>query len=54
MTKTVTTGPVPQYFDCVIVGEEYHLRCKVCRAGWSLPVNDQHPGNILVLLNHAR
>ena len=42
------------YYDCKQSGAQWEFRCKVCRAGWSLPVSDRpHPGNILSLFNHA-
>jgi hypothetical protein len=34
-------------------GNKYHLYCKVCGQGWSLPAGGTRLGAILKLLNHA-
>lgn len=48
------SAPLPDYFDAKVVGDSWHLRCKVCREGWALKRSSAHVGNTLHLLNHAR
>lgn len=31
----------------------YVLRCKTCKAAWTLPLKPPHPGNVLKLLDHT-
>jgi hypothetical protein len=47
------TPPLPEQFTAKSVGNQWHLRCRLCNRGWSLPKNNTHPGNLLALLNHA-
>lgn len=47
-------SPLPDHFDAKSVGGDWHLTCKVCKRRWALPKNNDHPGNILRLLNHAK
>jgi len=35
-------------------GDSYHIYCKVCGRGWTLPVVNVSVGNILRLLDHGR
>jgi hypothetical protein len=35
-------------------GSKYHICCKACGQGWSLPVGNIKIGAILKLLDHAR
>ena len=46
--------PLKDYFHAKSNGDKWHLICKKCAVGWSLPKNNKHPGNLLYLLNHAR
>jgi hypothetical protein len=46
-------APLPKYFRVIDAGEDWHLRCKVCGKGWALKKHNDHPGNLLALLNHA-
>lgn len=45
--------PLSEYFDAESDGENWNLFCKQCSRGWSLPKKQDHPGNLLFLLNHA-
>lgn len=47
-------APLPDYFRAESKGKNWHLFCKRCEQGWSLPKDNNHPGNMLHLLNHAR
>jgi hypothetical protein len=47
-------APLSEYYKATSVGDLWHLHCKVCDAGWSLPKGNKHPGNLLRLLDHAR
>jgi len=53
------TGPQPHksllpYYTFKVVGKEFQLQCNQCRQGYALPVGNEHPGNLLSQLNHAR
>jgi len=43
---------VSERYDVVDKGDEWHLFCKICRAGFRLKKPGDHPGNVLALLNH--
>jgi hypothetical protein len=47
-------SPLPEYFRAESDGTHWRLFCKKCKMGWSLPKGNDHPGNLLHLLNHAR
>ena len=47
-------APLPTYFNARSRGNKWHLSCKWCGRVWALPKANDHPGNILHLLNHAR
>jgi hypothetical protein len=51
---TQTEAPLSEYFDAVSKGTKWHLFCKKCGRGWELPKDNEHVGNTLHLLNHAR
>jgi len=53
-TAKQANAPLPEYFDAKDHGQDWHLFCKVCGAGWALAKNNTAPGNVLHLLNHAR
>lgn len=50
----ITKAPLPEYYDAESKVREWHLFCKVCGKGWALKKGDNHPGNLLALLDHAR
>jgi hypothetical protein len=41
------------YYHIETHGSRYHIYCKVCGRGWSLPVGKATIGAVLKLLNHA-
>lgn len=47
-------GPLPDHFTSTSHGPDWHLYCRKCGRGWSLPKSNDRPGNLLHLLNHAR
>jgi hypothetical protein len=50
---TMSNAPLPNYYDAKRVGDKWNLTCEVCGKKWSLPIGNNHPGNILALLDHA-
>jgi hypothetical protein len=46
--------PLPDYYDAKRLGPDWHLTCRVCKRRWALPVGNDHPGNLLRLLDHGR
>lgn len=45
--------PLPDHFDAEDAGKNWNLWCKGCNKGWALPKDNNHPGNLLKLLEHA-
>lgn len=41
------------YYRIETHGNSYHIYCKVCNCGWTLPVGKATVGTILKLLDHA-
>ena len=43
-----------RYYDATDAGDSWHMRCKVCRRGWSSHKDTaSRAGNVLHLLSHA-
>lgn len=40
-------------FELKVRDAKVEIRCKVCRAGWSLPNKPANTGNLLALLDHV-
>jgi hypothetical protein len=42
-----------KYFDIKLVNQQHELRCKVCRSGWAVSVEQAATFNPLGLFDHA-
>lgn len=54
MNDPLADTAIRDYYDVKDKGTEFHLFCKICKAGFSLKKTSNHPGNLLSLLNHYR
>ena len=52
-TMSNEMDPLRPYYRIEQHGNKYHLYCKGCGQGWSLPAAGTRLGAILTLLNHA-
>ncbi|MFZ5832274.1 MAG: hypothetical protein ACOY3P_19485 [Planctomycetota bacterium] len=50
---SVDIDALKDHFDVQQHGRNYHIYCKACRHGWSLPRDRISIGSALKLLDHA-